>query len=93
MTTVNAAIIGAGIIGEGHLAGLQSTEGIEVRAIAEPNATLRTKQAAKLNVPVQVDDYHELLNDDGTDVGYVCITISTVRKGLCTWSTRCRVWL
>jgi predicted dehydrogenase len=57
---LKAAVIGAGAFGRHHCAKYQSIDGVELIAIADPDAAVRARAAEQYGVPA-VADWHELL--------------------------------
>ncbi len=70
--------LGVGIVGAGgiaqlaHIPNYQKLDGVEVLAIAEPNAETAKKCMEKFGIEKCFEDYRELLKLDGIDVVSVC---------------------
>jgi myo-inositol 2-dehydrogenase / D-chiro-inositol 1-dehydrogenase len=84
MTTKNNlrfGVIGAGRIGKIHAENLATRiPGVEVAAIADVDLKSAQELAARLHVPVAVDDYHALLADPTIDAVAICSSTDTHAK-------------
>ncbi|MFN8531449.1 MAG: Gfo/Idh/MocA family oxidoreductase [Anaerolineae bacterium] len=67
-TPLRAGIIGVGGIAEAHLKAYKALPGIEVIAIADPNAARRETVASAYNIPFSYENYEDLVNRTDIDV-------------------------
>lgn len=81
MTTRNHlrfGVVGAGRIGKIHAENLATRlPDVEVAAIADVDLKSAQELAARLHVPVAVDDYHVLLSDHSIDAVAICSSTAT----------------
>jgi len=84
MTTKNNlrfGVIGAGRIGKIHAENLATRiPGAEVAAIADVDLKSAQELAARLHVPVAVEDYHVILSDPSIDAVAICSSTDTHAK-------------
>ena len=84
MTTKNNlrfGVIGAGRIGKIHAENLATRiPGVEVAAIADVDLKAAQELAARLHVPVAVDDYHVILSDPTIEAVAICSSTDTHAK-------------
>jgi myo-inositol 2-dehydrogenase / D-chiro-inositol 1-dehydrogenase len=84
MTTKNNlrfGIIGAGRIGKIHAENLAThIPGVEVAAIADVDLKFAQELAARLHVPVAVDNYQAILSDPSIDAVAICSSTDTHAK-------------
>jgi myo-inositol 2-dehydrogenase / D-chiro-inositol 1-dehydrogenase len=84
MTTKNNlrfGVIGAGRIGKIHAENLATRiPGVEVAAIADVDLKSAQELAARLHVPVALDDYHAILSDPTIDAVSICSSTDTHAK-------------
>ena len=84
MTTKNNlrfGVIGAGRIGKIHAENLATRiPGVDVAAIADVDLKSAQELAAKLHVPVALDDYHAILSDPTIDAVAICSSTDTHAK-------------
>ena len=75
------AVIGAGRIGKIHAENLATRiPGVEVAGIADVDLKSAQELAARLHVPVAVEDYHTLLSDPTIDAVAICSSTDTHAK-------------
>ncbi|TKA12156.1 Gfo/Idh/MocA family protein [Actinacidiphila oryziradicis] len=72
MTTLSAAVIGAGSQGRVHGLGLVAAPDVRLVALADVNQAAGEALAAELGVPRTYQDYHELLEADQPDIVSIC---------------------
>src|SRR3972149_4351387 len=73
MNEVKIGIIGAGVISDGHLAGLKKIPGAEIAGIADPNEKTLLNQSVKFEIKRRETDYRALLDDKEIDMVYICV--------------------
>ncbi|MEM6617282.1 MAG: Gfo/Idh/MocA family oxidoreductase [Pseudomonadota bacterium] len=64
---LNYAIVGAGMMGQEHIRNLALLEGVEVAALAEPNADMMERSSALAPGAKRYADHRDLLSDGGFD--------------------------
>jgi hypothetical protein len=72
MTTLSAAVIGAGSQGRVHGLGYVAAPGVRLVALADVNQAAGEALAGELGVPRTYQDYHKLLEADQPDIVSVC---------------------
>ncbi len=81
MATKNSlrfGVIGAGRIGKIHAENLATRiSGVEVAAIADVDLKYAEELAARLHVPVAMDDYHAILSDPTIEAVAICSSTDT----------------
>jgi predicted dehydrogenase len=68
---IRAAVVGAGRIGQHHLACLQALAGVELAAVCDRSAALAELAAERFNVPQYFQDFGEMLDSVGPTVVHV----------------------
>lgn len=69
---IRVGIMGAGMMGRTHLEALRRIPGVEVVALADPNAALAQKTCEELFIPRFYADCGELLAREALDAVHVC---------------------
>lgn len=72
MKTLNAGIIGTGMIGPIHIEALRRLGFVNVVAIADVNQETADEKAAQLGVPKAYGNYMDLINTPEVDVVHIC---------------------
>ncbi len=67
-TPLRAGVIGLGWAGETHVKSFKALPGVEVVAIAEPNAGRRDEIASAYNIPFSFANYEDMIARDDIDV-------------------------
>ncbi len=70
--TIRVGIVGAGMMGRTHVEALRRIPGVEVAALADPNADLAQKTCGELFIPHFYTDCGELLARETLDAVHVC---------------------
>jgi UDP-N-acetylglucosamine 3-dehydrogenase len=80
MTSLSAAVIGAGSQGRVHGLGYRATPGVSTVALADVNERAGGELAEELGIPRVYQDYHELLEANKPDIVSVCTPPASHRE-------------
>ncbi len=72
MNKVNIGIIGAGMVADLHMDGIQKHKRINVLWFADPNKKALTTKLKKYSVPNGTADYRDILRDSKVDAVIIC---------------------